>query len=76
MSKVQCEVSVYFLSSVGNITGRSVANVVLDYLSETEIIIDIIDLQNTISDFAIVEVSFDGNPMYKNIINLSIDSIM
>ena len=72
-AKVQCEVSVYFLSSVGNITGRSVANIVLDYLSETEIIID---LQNTISDFAIVEVSFDGNPMYKNIINLSIDSIM
>ena len=72
-AKVQCEVSVYFLSSDGNITGRSVANIVLDYLSETEIIID---LQNTISDFAIVEVSFDGNPMYKNIINLSIDSIM
>ena len=70
---VHCEVSVYYVSSNGNIIDRSVANKTLDYLSETEIIID---LQSIVSEFAIVEISFDGNLMYKNLINLSMDSIV
>lgn len=70
---VHCEVSVYYVSPNGNITDRSVANKTLDYLSETEIIID---LQSIVSEFAIVEISFDGNLMYKNLINLSMDSIV
>lgn len=70
---VKCSVNVYYLSSSGDITSRSVINKNLDYQNEEKIVID---LPNISSDYAITEIYFDETLMYKNRINLSEDSIM
>lgn len=70
---VNCDVSVYYVSSAGNIIDRSVASKTLNYLTEEKITID---LKNIVSNFAIVEVYFDTILMYKNLINLDIDSVV
>ncbi len=70
---VNCDVSVYYVSSEGNIIDRSLASKILNYLTDEKIQID---LKNIVSNFAIVEVYFDTILMYKNLINLDIDSVV
>ena len=70
---VKCDVNIYYTSSNGIITGRTIANVALDYLCEEEIRID---LSPADCDYAIVEIYFDEILMYKNLVSLSTDSII
>lgn len=72
-AEIKCDVYIYYTSPDGDVKSREAVTLMLDYRCENKI--EIRSCQRA-SDYAVIEILFDGIMMYKNSINLSSDYLL
>lgn len=72
-AKVKCRIVIDYLDNYENVVDRQTHILTVDYLKAEEINVNV---QNAFVGYAVVEVYFDDILMYKNSVDISLDSVI
>jgi hypothetical protein len=72
-AKVKCRIVIDYLDNDENVVDRQTHILTVDYLKAEEINVNV---QNAFVGYAVVEVYFDDILMYKNSVDISLDSLI